>query len=159
MLRDEGPRAERRGSRRNGKGWAEGAGKGLPQGQSGKGTAVARVKRGVTKHRRHQEVLKEAKGFYSSRRRHFKAAKEAVLHARQYAYAHRRERKGDMRKLWILRIGAACRALDISYSQFIDGLAKAQVTVNRKVLAAFAAEEPATFAQLVERAKAALGSS
>ena len=117
---------------------------------------MARVKRGVTKHRRHQAILEEAKGFYSSRRRHFKAAKEAVLHARQYAYAHRRERKGDMRKLWIVRIGAACRSLDMSYSQFIAGLVKAEIEVNRKVLADLAINQPSSFAQIVEKSKAAL---
>ena len=117
---------------------------------------MARVKRGVTKHRRHKEVLRLAKGYQGSRRNHLKAAKENELHALAYAYAHRRERKGDMRKLWIVRIGAAARSLGMPYSRLINGLQRADIRLDRKALAALAVEEPATFAQIVEKARAVL---
>ncbi|MSP79248.1 MAG: 50S ribosomal protein L20 [Dehalococcoidia bacterium] len=117
---------------------------------------MARVKRGVTKHRRHKAVLTAAKGYYGARRRHYKVAKEQVLHSLVYAFAHRRERKADMRKLWIVRISAACRAAGMSYSQFMNGLTRAQIDVNRKVLAELAVNQPTNFIQLVEKAKAAL---
>lgn len=117
---------------------------------------MARVKRGMTKSRRHRKVLEQARGFKGARGRHYKPAREGVLHAMMYAYAHRRERKGDFRKLWILRINAAARDLGLSYSQFINGLKHAGVGLDRKNLAALAVDEPASFAQLVETAKAAL---
>ncbi|MBI2935546.1 MAG: 50S ribosomal protein L20 [Chloroflexi bacterium] len=119
---------------------------------------MTRVKRGTTKHRRHSKTLKLAKGYYSARRRRYKAAKEAVLHANMYAYAHRRERKGDFRKLWILRIGAASRTLGLTYGQLVNGLSRAGIQINRKVLADLAVREPTTFSQLVEKAKQALPS-
>ena len=120
---------------------------------------MTRIKRGVTKHRRHKKILKLAKGYYSARRRRYRAAKEAVLHAHMYAYAHRRERKGDFRKLWILRIGAASRDLGLTYSQFTNGLSRASIQVNRKLLADLAVREPNTFSQLVEKAKEALSTA
>ncbi|MSQ11639.1 MAG: 50S ribosomal protein L20 [Dehalococcoidia bacterium] len=116
---------------------------------------MARVKRGVTKHRRHKEVLQRAKGFKGARGRHVRPAKEGVLHALSYAYAHRRERKGDMRKLWIVRIGAATRNLGMPYGRFINGLLRADIRLDRKALAALAVDDPSAFAQLVEKAKAA----
>ena len=120
---------------------------------------MVRVKRGVTKHRRHKKVLKQVKGHYSARHRHYKRAHESLIHAGMYAYAHRRERKGDFRRLWVLRIGAACRALGLPYNRFINGLKKAGVALDRKVLADLAVKEPDAFRQLVERAKGALAPS
>ncbi|MBI4233092.1 MAG: 50S ribosomal protein L20 [Chloroflexi bacterium] len=117
---------------------------------------MTRVKRGVRKGLRHKKVLAAAKGHQSTRRRHYRRAHESVIHAMAYTYAHRRERKGDMRRLWILRIGAASKALGLNYSRFINGLTRAGVRVNRKVLADMAVREPSVFGQLVERAKEAL---
>lgn len=115
---------------------------------------MARVKRGMTKSRRHREVLKNARGFQGARGRHYKPAREGVLHAMQYAYAHRRERKGDLRKLWVVRINAAARELGMTYSQFIAGLKRAGVGLDRKSLAALAVDNPQAFAVLVDQAKA-----
>jgi large subunit ribosomal protein L20 len=120
---------------------------------------MSRVKRGVTKRRRHKKVLAQTKGHYSVRHRHYKRARESLIHAWDYAYQHRRERKGDLRRLWILRIGAAARALGLPYHRFIHGLHKAGIRVNRKVLADMAARDPATFAHLVAQAKTALAPS
>jgi len=112
-----------------------------------------RIKRGVTSHKRHKKVLAMTKGHRATRHSLYKRAKESMLHALSYAYAHRRERKGDMRRLWILRVSAASRAQGISYGQFIYGLKQAGVAVNRKVLADMAVREPEAFANLVTVAK------
>jgi large subunit ribosomal protein L20 len=115
---------------------------------------VSRVKGGFKAHRRHKRVLELTKGQRASRHSLYKRAHESMVHSLAYAYAHRHERKGDMRRLWILRINAASRANGLSYSQFIDGLAKAGVEVNRKMLADLAVREPESFASLVTVAKA-----
>ena len=112
-----------------------------------------RIKRGVTSHKRHKKVLAMTKGHRATRHSLYRRAKESMLHALSYAYAHRRERKGDMRRLWILRVGAASRAQGLSYGQFIFGLKQAGVEVNRKVLADMAVREPEAFAELVTVAK------
>lgn len=117
---------------------------------------MSRVKRGLVKHRRHKKVLEQVKGHYSARRRHYKRARESLIHALDYAYQHRRERKGDFRRLWVLRIGAASRALGLPYSRLINGLRKAGIRLNRKVLADMAVRDPEAFAQVVARARAAL---
>ena len=110
----------------------------------------------VPKKHRHKKVLAMTKGHSSVRHRHYRRAKESALHALAYAYAHRRERKGDFRKLWILRISAATRALDLSYSKFIRGLNLAGIGLNRKVLSEMAIAEPKGFAMVVEQARQAL---
>ncbi len=112
-----------------------------------------RIKRGVTSHKRHKKVLAMTKGHRATRHSLYRRAKESMLHALSYAYAHRRERKGDMRRLWILRVSAASRAQGLSYGQFIYGLKQAGVEVNRKVLADMAVREPKAFAELVTVAK------
>jgi large subunit ribosomal protein L20 len=117
------------------------------------------VKRGVTKRQRHKRFLKAAAGHYSVRHRQYKRARESTLHAGMYAYAHRRERKGDFRKLWILRVGAASSSLGISYSRFIHGLKQAGVDINRKILADLAVRDPDTFAQLAEKARQGLAAA
>jgi large subunit ribosomal protein L20 len=116
---------------------------------------MARVKRGVHAKKKHRAVLGKAKGYYGHRSRTFRAANEAVMHAGQYAFRDRRARKGEMRKLWIQRINAACRANDISYSRFINGLKVAGVEVDRKVLADLAVRDGAAFSALVEVARSA----
>lgn len=116
---------------------------------------MARVKGGVHAKKNHKNVLKKAKGYYGNRSRTFRAANEAVMHAGQYAFRDRRARKGEMRKLWIQRINAACRLNDITYSRFIGGLRAAEIEVDRKVLADIAVVDPAAFTALVEAAKAA----
>lgn len=110
---------------------------------------MARVKRGVHAKKKHRAVLSRAKGYYGHRSRTYRAANEAVMHAGQYAFRDRRARKGEMRKLWIQRINAACRANDISYSRFVNGLRLAGVEVDRKVLADLAVRDGAAFAALV----------
>jgi len=115
-----------------------------------------RVKTGVVRRRRHKKVLKQAKGFYSGRRKHFRKAKEQLEHSLVYAYRDRKQKKREFRKLWITRINAACRLNDISYSRFIHGLNKAGIELDRKILADMAMNEPAAFAKVVEQAKAAL---
>ena len=110
---------------------------------------MSRVKRGVTKHRRHKKVLLAARGFHGSSHRNYKWAKEALIHAWDHAYRHRRERKGDFRRLWIVRIGAACRQSGITYSRFIYGLKKAGVELDRKILADLAVRDQAAFQKLV----------
>jgi len=115
-----------------------------------------RVKTGVVRRRRHKKILKMAKGFYSGRRKHFRKAKEQVERSLVYAFRDRKQKKRDFRKLWIVRINAACRLNDISYSRFINGLKKAGIELDRKILADLAMNEPETFAQIVEKAKAAL---
>ena len=120
---------------------------------------MARIKRGVTKHRRHKKILKAAKGFQGSSSRNYKWAKEAVMHAWSHAYRHRRERKGEFRSLWIVRIGAACRAEGLSYSHFIHGLKLAEIGLDRKILADMAVRDPEAFSQLVETARERLASA
>jgi len=117
---------------------------------------MARVKRSVNSKKGRRKVLAAAKGYTGSRSRHLRAANEQVMHSGKYAFRDRRARKGEMRKLWIVRINAACRENDMSYSQFIAGLKAAEVDVDRKVLADLAVREPAVFAQLVTTARGAL---
>jgi large subunit ribosomal protein L20 len=118
---------------------------------------MARVKRSVVARRRHKEVLKKAKGYYGARSRTYKVAKQAVTKAGQYAYRDRRQRKRQFRSLWIVRINAGARQYGLSYSRMIDGLHKAEVEVDRKILADLAVHDQAAFAALAEKAKAALG--
>ncbi len=110
---------------------------------------MPRVKRGVTSHRRHKKILAQTKGHIGTKHRLIRRANESMMHSLNYAYFHRRERKGDMRRLWILRVNAACRANGITYSQFINGLKKAGIEMNRKMLADMAVKEPANFSNLV----------
>lgn len=117
---------------------------------------MARVKRGVTTHRRHKKILRQAKGYYGNRSKIYRVANQAVMRSLQYAYAHRRLRKRDFRKLWIARINAACRMNGMSYSRFINDLSKAGVAINRKVLADLAVTDAKAFSDLVEVAKKAL---
>jgi large subunit ribosomal protein L20 len=117
---------------------------------------MSRVKRGVTAHARHKKVLKNAKGYYGRRKNTFRVANQAVEKAGQYAYRDRRARKRNFRALWIQRINAGARELGLTYSRFIDGLAKAGIEVDRKVLADLAVKEPDSFRALAEKAKAAL---
>ena len=109
---------------------------------------MPRVKRGVTTHRRHKKVLAMTKGHRGTKHSLFRRANESMLKSLSYAYAHRRERKGDMRRLWILRINAACRAQGMTYSQFMDGLKKSGIEINRKMLADMAVREPESFSNL-----------
>ncbi|MQG21293.1 MAG: 50S ribosomal protein L20 [SAR202 cluster bacterium] len=115
---------------------------------------MPRVRGGPKTRRRHKKVLKITKGQWGTRHRLFRRAHEAMLKSLSYAYAHRRERKGDMRRLWIQRINAAARLNGITYSKFIYGLQKANVRVDRKMLADIAVKEPDAFAQIAEVAKA-----
>lgn len=117
---------------------------------------MARVKRGVVAHARHKKVLKQAKGYYGARRKVYRVAKQAVIKAGQYAYRDRRNRKRMFRSLWIVRINAASRQYDLSYSRFMDGLNKAGIEVDRKVLADLAVHDIAAFGALAEKAKASL---
>jgi large subunit ribosomal protein L20 len=114
---------------------------------------LPRVKRGVTTHRRHKKVLALTRGQRATRHSLYRRAHESMLKSLSYAYAHRRERKGDMRRLWILRVNIAARAQGLTYGQFMDGLKKAGVEINRKVLADMAVREPEAFANLVTIAK------
>lgn len=115
-----------------------------------------RVKGGTIHRARRKKALKQAKGYFGSKHRLYKTAKEQVMHSGAYAYRDRRNRKRDFRKLWITRINAACRLNEISYSKFINGLNKANVEVNRKMLSEIAIDDPKAFAELVKVAKAAL---
>ena len=117
---------------------------------------MARVKRGVQARRRHKKILKQAKGYYHARRKVFRVAKQAVTKALQYAYIGRKQRKRQFRTLWIARINAAARINGISYSRFMNGLLKAGITLDRKVLADIAVHDAAGFAALAEKAKSAL---
>ena len=117
---------------------------------------MARVKRGVTSHAKHKKVLKSAKGYYGRRKNTIRIAKQAVDRANQYAYRDRKNRKRTFRALWIQRINAAAREQGLTYGRFIDGLGKAGVEVDRKVLADIAVREPETFRALVDKARAAL---
>lgn len=119
---------------------------------------MARVKRGVTAHKRHKKVLKEAKGYYGARSRVYRVAKQAVTKAAQYAYRDRKQRKRQFRSLWIVRINAAARLNGLSYSCFMSGLKKSGVEVDRKILADLAMNDSSAFAALAEQAKAALAS-
>ena len=117
---------------------------------------MARVKRGVTARRRHKKVLKAAKGYYNARRKVFRVAKQAVIKAQQYAYIGRKQKKRNFRTLWIARINAAARINGMSYSRFMNGLLKAGITLDRKVLADIAVHDAAGFTALAEKAKSAL---
>ena len=117
---------------------------------------MARVKGGTVARARRKKTLKEAKGYFGSKHRLYKTAKEQLLHSGVYAYRDRRQKKRDFRKLWITRINAACRENEISYSKFINGLSKAGVTVNRKMLSEIAIDNPKSFSDLVTIAKDAL---
>ena len=117
---------------------------------------MARVKRGVQARKRHKKILKQAKGYYGARSRVFRVAKQAVIKAGQYAYRDRRNKKRQFRQLWIARINAASRQNGLSYSRFINGLKKASIEIDRKILADIAVFDKAAFAVLVEKAKAAL---
>ncbi len=117
---------------------------------------MPRVKRGVTARARHKKVLALAKGFRGRRKNVFRIAKEAVMKAGQYAYRDRRNKKREFRRLWIARINAAARHAGVSYSRFMAGLKKANIELDRKVLADMAVNDPAAFTSVVEKAKAAL---
>ncbi len=117
---------------------------------------MPRVKRGVVAHRRHKKVLKQAKGYYGARSRIFRVAKQAVTKAGQYAYRDRRQRKRQFRALWITRINAQSRANGLNYSRLIAGLKKADIALDRRVLADLAVHDKPAFAAIVEQAKAAL---
>ena len=117
---------------------------------------MARVKNSVTTKARHKKVLKAAKGYFGSKHRLYKSAKEQLMHSGQYAFRDRRQKKRDMRSLWITRINAACRENEISYSKFIDGLNKAGVEVNRKMLSELAIADPKAFTALVKKANEGL---
>ena len=117
---------------------------------------MARVKRGVTSHAKHKKVLDAAKGFYGRRKNTIRVAKQAVEKAMQYAYRDRKNRKRSFRSLWIQRLNAASREHGLTYSRLVDGMAKAGITIDRKVLSDIAIREPASFAAIVEQAKAAL---
>ncbi|WP_178863075.1 50S ribosomal protein L20 [Thiomicrorhabdus cannonii] len=117
---------------------------------------MARVKRGVIARRRHNKVLKAAKGYYGMRRKVFRVARQAVIKAGQYAYRDRRQRKRQFRRLWIARINAAARMNGMTYSRLIDGMNKAGIAVDRKVLSDIAIHDMAAFAAIAEKAKAAL---
>ncbi|WP_102960394.1 50S ribosomal protein L20 [Mangrovicella endophytica] len=117
---------------------------------------MARVKRGVTSHAKHKKVLKQAKGFYGRRKNTIRAAKAAVDRAKQYATRDRRTKKRNFRALWIQRINAAVREHGLTYGRFIDGLNKAGIEIDRKVLSDIAIHEPEVFASLCEQAKASL---
>lgn len=114
---------------------------------------MARVKNGAVTKARHKKVLKEAKGYFGSKHRLYKTAKEQLMHSGQYAFRDRKQKKRDFRKLWITRINAACRQNDISYSRFIEGLTKAGVEVNRKMLSEIAINDPKMFSEFVKVAK------
>ena len=114
---------------------------------------MARVRNGVVTKARHKKVLKEARGYFGSKHREFKSAKEQLMHAGQYAYRDRRQKKREFRKLWIVRINAACRDNEISYSRFIEGLNKAGIEVNRKMLSEIAINDSKAFSELVKVAK------
>jgi len=117
---------------------------------------MARVKGALATRKRRKKVLKLAKGYWGAKSKHFKMAKEAVMKSGQYAYIGRRQKKRDFRRLWITRISAACKLNGINYSQFMNGLKKADITLNRKMLSEIAIADAAAFTALVEKAKAAL---
>ncbi len=117
---------------------------------------MPRVKRGVTTGARHKKVLRRAKGYYNARRKTIKAANQAVMRAGQYAYRDRRARKRDFRALWIARINAGARECGLSYSRFMNGLKKAAIAIDRKVLADIAIHDKKTFSALADKARSAL---
>jgi large subunit ribosomal protein L20 len=117
---------------------------------------MARVKRGVTARRRHKKILKLAKGYFNARHKVFRVAKQAVTKAAQYAYIGRKQRKRQFRALWIVRINAGARMFGLSYSRFMNGLKKAEITLDRKVLSDIAVHDIAAFGKLAEKAKQAL---
>ncbi len=117
---------------------------------------MARVKRGVTSHAKHKKVLKQAKGYYGRRKNTIRIAMQAVEKGHQYAYRDRRNKKRNFRALWIQRINAAAREHDLSYNQFVAGCRKANIELDRKVLADLAVSDPVAFAKIAEQAKAAL---
>lgn len=117
---------------------------------------MARVKKGVCARRKHKKILKQAKGYYGARSRLFRTAKQAVIKAGQYAYRDRRQRRRQFRKLWIMRINAAVREFDLNYSQFIHGLVKTNIIIDRKTLADIALHDKETFITIVEQVKSAL---
>ena len=117
---------------------------------------MARVKRGVTARARHKKTLKAATGYFNARRKVYRVAKQAVTKAQQYAYIGRKQKKRQFRALWIVRINAAARQFGLSYSRLIDGLAKAGITIDRKVLADLAVHDIAAFGAIAEKAKASL---
>ena len=114
---------------------------------------MARVKRGVNAKKRHKNILKQSKGYFGAKSKLFRTANQAVMKSLNYAYIGRKQRKRDFRKLWITRINAAARINGMSYSKFINGLKKANITINRKMLSEMAINDPAAFAKLVEIAK------
>jgi large subunit ribosomal protein L20 len=120
---------------------------------------MARVKRGVTARARHKKIIKLAKGYYNARRKVFRVAKQAVTKAGQYAYIGRKQKKRQFRSLWIVRINAAARMYGLSYSRFMNGLLKANITLDRKALADIAIYDINAFAKIAEQAKAALGAA
>ena len=117
---------------------------------------MARVKSGLVTKRRHKKILKRAKGYFGSKHRLYKTAKEQLMHSGAYAYRDRRQNKRNFRKLWITRINAECRNNNISYSKFINGLNKAGIVINRKMLSELAINDPKTFSELVKQANDAL---
>lgn len=117
---------------------------------------MARVKRGVTGHAKHKKVLKAAKGYYGRRKNTIRIAKQAVEKANQYAFRDRKRRKRTFRALWIQRLNAAVREFGLTYSRFIDGIGKAGLTIDRKVLSDLAIHEPAAFQAIVDKVKTAL---
>ncbi|MDE7172788.1 MAG: 50S ribosomal protein L20 [Helicobacter sp.] len=117
---------------------------------------MSRVKTGVVRRRRHKKILKLARGFYSGRRKHFRKAKEQLERSLCYAFRDRKRKKRDFRRLWIVRINAACRMNNISYSRFMHGLKLAKIELDRKILADMAMSEPENFAKVVEAAKQAI---
>ena len=117
---------------------------------------MARVKRGVTAHAKHKKVLKAAKGFYGRRKNTIRVAKQAVEKANQYAFRDRKRRKRTFRALWIQRLNAAVRPFGLNYSRFVDGLTKANIVIDRKVLSDLAIREPAAFEAIVGQVKSAL---
>ena len=114
-----------------------------------------RVKTGTVRRKKHKKILKLAKGYYAGRSRHYRKAKEQVEHALVYAYRDRKQKKREFRRLWIQRINAACRLQGMSYSVFINGLKKANIELDRKILADMAMNDAATFAKVVDQVKAA----
>ncbi len=117
---------------------------------------MARIKGAMMTRKRRNKTLKLAKGYFGSKSKHFKMAKQAVMKSGQYAYIGRKQKKRDFRKLWITRISAACKINGVNYSTFMNGLKKAGITLNRKMLSEIAISDPAGFTAIVEKAKAAL---
>ena len=117
---------------------------------------MPRARTGIVRRRRHQKVLKRAKGYWGLRSKSFRIAQQTLLNAADYAYRDRRDKKGDFRRLWIARINAAARELGITYSRFVAGLRKANIEIDRKMLAELAVNDPAAFGSIVDKVKAQL---